>query len=31
VRGRALLESGAQVRVGQQRIRVERLENRGHA
>lgn len=31
VRGRAVLESGAQVRVGQQRIRVERLENRGNA
>jgi pSer/pThr/pTyr-binding forkhead associated (FHA) protein len=31
VRGRAVLESGAQIRVGQQRIRIERLENRGDA
>jgi pSer/pThr/pTyr-binding forkhead associated (FHA) protein len=31
VRGRATLASGAQLRVGQQRIRIERLENRGEA
>ncbi len=30
-RGRAVLASGAQVRVGQQRVRVERIENRGDA
>ncbi len=31
VRGRVGLPSGAQIRVGQQRIRLERLENRGDA
>jgi pSer/pThr/pTyr-binding forkhead associated (FHA) protein len=31
LRGEAVLASGAQVRIGQQRLRVERLENRGGA
>ena len=31
VRGEAVVGSGAQLRVGQQRLRVERLENRGGA
>jgi len=31
VRAEAVLASGAQIRVGQQRLRVESLENRGGA